>query len=69
MPKAKDFPACAEAECAACEQGYCTVLIDNDFGTRKCPFFKTREQAAKDKAYREKRLADIGIRKKEADLC
>ena len=55
----KNLPTCAVEECAACEEGHCTILINNDFGTRKCPFFKTKEQAAKEKAYCEKRLADI----------
>lgn len=61
----KKCPTCAATECAACENGRCVTLIDNDFGKRKCPFFKTREQVAQDKAYRDQRLADLGLKKRE----
>lgn len=59
MSYEKNLPNCVAEECAACEEGHCTILTSNDFGARKCPFFKTREQAAKEKAYCEKRLADM----------
>lgn len=59
------FPKCDAAECAAYEKGRSIALIDNDFGERKCPFFKTKEQAAKEKQQCEKRLAEIGTRKQE----
>lgn len=59
MTDVKQFPTCAAVECAACEEGHCIALIDNNFGKRKCPFFKAKEQAAKEKDYCEKRLADI----------
>lgn len=62
-------PACDAEECAACYEGRCIALSDNNFGTRKCPFFKTKEQAAKEKAYCEKRLADINKGKQEDELC
>lgn len=55
----KEFPICAATDCANCEEGRCVALVDNNFGARKCPFFKTREQAAQEKDYCEKRLADI----------
>ena len=55
----KDLPTCVAGECFACEEGQCTVLVDNNFGTRKCPFFKTKEQVANEEEAYEKRLADI----------
>lgn len=55
----KEFPTCTAAECAACVEGHCNALTNNNFGERKCPFFKTKEQAAKEKDYCKKRLADI----------
>lgn len=55
----KIFPVCNVTECFGCDEGRCTVLIDNKFEGKKCPFFKTREQVAEEKAYCEKRLADI----------
>lgn len=69
MKTLKTFPICKAAECAAYEGGRCIVLTDNDFGGRKCPFFKTREQVAKEKDICEKRLAEIGIGKQEDNLC
>ena len=56
-------PTCYAAECASCVDGRCVVLLDNSFAERKCPFFKTREQVAKEKAYCEQRLRDIRIGK------
>ena len=35
-------PTCNEKECFVNENGKCICLIDNDFGKRKCPFFKTK---------------------------
>ena len=37
-------PSCTENECFAYENGHCTCLRDNDFGKRKCPFYKTSKQ-------------------------
>lgn len=51
----KSCPACAATECAACEEGRCVALIDNNFGQRKCPSFKTKEQNEEEKAYCEQR--------------
>lgn len=69
MNDGKKFPVCAVEKCAAWEGGYCTALTDNNFGVRKCPFFKTREQVAKEKEYCEKRLDEIKKGKQEDDLC
>ena len=55
----KNSPACNVEECFACEEQHCIILAKKNFGNRKCPFFKTREQVAKEKAYREERLANI----------
>ena len=42
-------PACELEGCAANEKCHCTALINNDFdfGLRKCPFYKTKEQNEK----------------------
>lgn len=61
MASVEKCPTCKAAECAACEDGHCVALGDNNFGKRKCPFFKTKAQAAKEKDYCEKRLASIRI--------
>lgn len=65
MNVTKEFPTCAATECANCEKGQCIALTDNNFGTRRCPFFKTREQAAMEREQYEKRLAEIRIGKQE----
>lgn len=54
-----ECPVCNEAECFACENGLCVVLKDNDFKGKKCPFFKTNEQAEKEQAYCEERISKI----------
>lgn len=51
-------PACTVKECFACEEGHCLILTKNNFD-KKCPFFKTREQVAKEKEYCRNRMADI----------
>ena len=52
-------PTCNVTECFACEEQHCIILTKKDFGTRKCPFFKTKEQVAEEKAYCRQRLADM----------
>lgn len=37
------FPGCHFCSCFANERGHCTLLQDNDFGDRLCPFYKTGE--------------------------
>lgn len=59
MIDSKKCPTCDVAKCFACDEGHCVILIDNNFGERKCPFFKTRKQVAEEEAYCEKRLANI----------
>ena len=59
MQDDKKFPTCDAVECFAIDDGHCLLLVTNDFGYRGCPFFKTRKQVAEEKAYCEKRLANI----------
>ena len=49
-PNIEKCPTCDRAECAGCEDGHCVILTENWF-KRDCPFFKTREQVAEEKAY------------------
>lgn len=37
-------PPCSRTDCFACENKSCRILSDNNFGERKCPFFKTHEK-------------------------
>ena len=50
MYRPKDAPMCGVEECFACENHYCMILNNNEFGYRMCPFFKTKEQVEKEKA-------------------
>lgn len=50
MDGLKCLPVCAKEDCAACSGGQCVALTDNDFGGKKCPFYKTREQNEKEQA-------------------
>lgn len=54
-------PICNKDECAAHKEGHCVILIDNNFGDRDCPFFKTNEQVKKEKAYCMMRMANINM--------
>lgn len=57
MGKTLIEPKCGNNKCFACEDGKCRALIDNDFGNKPCPFFKTRAQLARE----ERRRAERGI--------
>jgi hypothetical protein len=46
-------------DCFAYALGDCRILIDTDFGWKKCPFYKTREQAEEDVLKRKERLRTI----------
>jgi hypothetical protein len=59
MNNNKICPPCGAVECAGCENGKCIFLTDNNFGEKGCPFFKTKEQAQKEKDYCQQRLANI----------
>lgn len=37
------FPGCHFCSCFANKREHCTLLEDNDFGGRVCPFYKTKE--------------------------
>lgn len=65
MKKYDKCPLCVMVECFACEQNHCVILTNNEFGYRSCPFFKTKEQVAEEKAYCENRLAEIRIKNEE----
>lgn len=69
MSNSKRCPTCLETECAANEELHCVALTDNNFGGKKCPFFKTKEQNEKERAYCEQRLADIGRGIQEEESC
>lgn len=36
--------ACSRKDCFANREGCCSVLSNNDFGKRPCPFYKTKEE-------------------------
>ena len=52
------FPICNREDCFANLDGKCVLLLDNDFGNRECPFYKTKKQAEAENEYYQ-RLADI----------
>lgn len=58
MKDINKFPTCDKADCAGCQDGHCIVLTNNKFD-KECPFYKTKEQAEKEQAYRAERLAKI----------
>ena len=64
---ARKLPGCLVEECAMQKDGCCIALTDNNFGSRKCPFFKTEEQVAKEEY--ENRLSNIRQGNQEDDLC
>lgn len=51
MKKEKHDPVCDRTDCAACMNRHCTILVDNNFGDRECPFFKTWDQNEEEIAY------------------
>lgn len=48
-------PDCDNRECFGNEGGKCRVLVDNNFGGKPCPFFKTKEQLAIEERKRQLR--------------
>ena len=42
-------PTCKEKTCFANEKGTCICLTDSNFGDRKCPFYKPKEEMQKQK--------------------
>lgn len=55
----RQFPACNMPECFASEEKHCTILTKKEFGGRRCPFFKTREQVEEEREYCRNRMAEI----------
>ncbi len=54
------FPKCENNRCFAYCFGQCKILTDSNFGGKPCPFYKSKERAAKDEAYAAKRLEKLG---------
>lgn len=69
MAYQQSITRCNKWDCAGFDDGNCICLIDNNFGKRECPFYNTKEQAAKEQAYCAERIKQIGIKKKENELC
>ena len=67
--KKKSSTKCDREECAAYKEGHCVALIDTDFGGKECPFFKTKEQNTRERAYCRERLNKIGYGKEEDASC
>lgn len=40
-------PTCERLDCIKNSEGCCTILIENDFGERSCPFYKQRKRKDK----------------------
>lgn len=55
-----NLPACRELSCFANREGYCDALTDTDFGMRRCPFYKTMEDAISDQLDALQRLVEMG---------
>ena len=60
-----NYPPCGVNKCAANEKDHCLALTQNNFGDRKCPFYKTKEQNEKELKYCQKRMAELEIRRNE----
>ena len=54
------LPKCRELSCFANRDGSCDALSDTDFGMRRCPFYKTVEDAISDQLDALQRLVDMG---------
>ena len=54
------LPQCRELSCFANREGFCDALSDTDFGMRRCPFYKTVEDAISDQLDALQRLVDMG---------
>lgn len=62
MKYKKNCPTCDSVACAANEEGHCIALVEC-FSDKKCPFFKTKKQAKKERDYCEIRMAELAIRR------
>lgn len=54
----EDVKCVSNHDCAACRDGKCQALINTDFGSRDCPFYKSKEQNMRELLMVEKRLKD-----------
>lgn len=52
---------CNASACFAHKDGHCIALNDNDFGDKKCPFFKTKAQVEKERKKSEERLRKLWL--------
>ena len=59
MTYLKNCPTCGAVDCDTNEEGHCIALTTTDFRNKKCPFYKTKEQAKNDRAKCEERLTNI----------
>ncbi len=61
MSTNKSFPKCDNQICFGCSNGECTILRNNNFGRKPCPFFKTKAQLAEEKKKRFERENRIEV--------
>lgn len=54
-------PKCDRVNCFACLGRQCRILVDNDFGGRDCPFYKTKDRLEAERARCVLRLRQIGM--------
>lgn len=59
MKGPKYNPPCNRVDCFAHEDGHCVLLVNNNFGEKGCPFFKTTQPCEEEQAYCRERLAQI----------
>lgn len=48
------MPKCEKTGCFANKKKECTILENNDFGKRECPFFKSNAQMEREKLIEKK---------------
>lgn len=49
------YPECIRKNCFACVNSQCKALVENDFGDRPCPFYKTSLKIAEEEIKRIER--------------
>ncbi len=55
------FCSKSHTDCASYSDGKCTALVDTDFPTKDCPFYKTRQQAEAEREGVRERLKELGM--------
>lgn len=58
MRRSKELIDCNRTDCFTNRKGKCSLLYDNDFHGKPCPFFKTELQIKEEEVYCLKRLKD-----------